>query len=78
MLADIFDLQRHLFKIEFKQEGVFTYIKKQVWVMVRQVSILNCRSARPGSNFGGDAGKDIFSSLLFSYVSDGTLRHRST
>ena len=37
---------------------------------------LNCRAVETGSNLDGSAGKDIFYSLLFSYVSDGTLCRR--
>ena len=46
--------------------------------MVRQISILNCKAVGPGFNLNGGAGKVIFHSLLFSYVSDGTLCRRSS
>ena len=52
-------------------------VEQEVRVMVRQVSMLNCRAFGPGSNLEGAAGI-FFYSLLFSYVSDGTLCRRSS
>ena len=46
--------------------------------MVRQVSLLNYIAVGPGSNLDGGVGQDIFYSMLFSYVSDGTLCRRSS
>ena len=48
VLADIFDLQRHLFRIYFDKLCVYPDIGRQVGVMVRHVSTLNYRAVGPG------------------------------
>ena len=64
-MADIFDLQRHLFKIYFDELCVYTNCEEQVGIMVKQVGILNCRTVGTRSNLDGGAGKDTFYSMLF-------------
>ena len=46
--------------------------------MVKHVSTLNYRAVGPRSNLDGGVGKNTFYILLFTYVSDGTLCHRSS
>ena len=46
-MADIFDLQRHLFRIIFDKLCVSTYIEREVGVMVKHGGLLNCRSVGP-------------------------------
>ena len=77
-MGNIFDLQHHLFRIEFDELCMIINIEKQVGVMVRQVCILSCRAVITGANLDGGCWNSFFYSLLFSYVSDGTLYRTSS